>query len=256
MKLSVLLNKLGEIAKENEIAEPFIVGGLPRDRIFGLPNNIKDIDITTGDRDSTTLALAANREWPNTHFKIFNDGHASLQFRNTQLDFSNNFVLPGIDEELERLGETSTPLKKEMFSRDFTINTLLQPLDLRKDVIDITKLGIEDIKNKILRTPVNPEYTIGYDPRRILRGIKLALKYNLEIMPELKDAMVKYRGGIIDIPVNQVKKQINQMLEINTEKAMKLLTEYKLLPILPLSKLLSQEIVKNKMVQHLFDGGV
>jgi hypothetical protein len=82
------------------------------------------------------------------------------------------------------------------------------------------------------------------------------LKYGLEIVPELKDAMIKYRGGVRDIPVGQIKKQVNQMLELNSEKALDMLSEFKLLPILPLSKLMTQEVTRHKMVQHLLEGGI
>ena len=52
MKLSVLLQALDRVAKENEISEPYIVGGLPRDKEFGVAYNVKDVDITTGDNGS------------------------------------------------------------------------------------------------------------------------------------------------------------------------------------------------------------
>ena len=255
MLLSELLYELNNIATQNGISTPFVVGGLPRDKVFGFASNVKDIDITTGDKGSFELAIFSSKKWSEASFRSYDDGHSSLDFKNIRLDFSNNFILPGIEDELKTLGiESPTLLQKEMFSRDFTINTLLQPVDLSKDPFDITGLGFDDIKDKKLRTPVNPEFTIGYDARRILRALKLCIKYDLEILEDVKEAMLKYRGAVGELPIGHIKKQVNQMLRMDTEKTINLLIEFKLLPIIPISKLMVLEATKNKMIQSVLDG--
>jgi len=254
MLVSELLSTMTKLAKDNGLSEPFIVGGIPRDKAFDRQTEIKDLDITTGDEDSLSLGLAVARVWPDANFKVFNDGHASMHFQNLQVDFSNNFIIPGIEKELKKLGiDNPSNLHKEMYSRDFTINTMLQPMDLSKDVIDITGKGLLDAKNKVLRTPISALLTIGHDPRRILRALKLAMKFDLTIAPSLKSAIVKYRGGLKEVPMNSVKKQVNEMLEIDPRKAIELLSEFKLLPILPLSRLMMREMAKNNMIQHLLE---
>jgi tRNA nucleotidyltransferase/poly(A) polymerase len=254
MKLSNLLNTLSKVSSDYDMTRPYIVGGLPRDMEFGVIRDVKDVDITTGNKDSFGLAMIASRIWPDAKFRSYDDGHSSLDFKNIRLDFSNNFNLPNIDEELKRIGiENPSELEREVYSRDFTINTLLQPMDLEKEPLDITKKAINDIHNKILRTPVDPELTIGHDPRRILRVIKMIIKFDLDIDDALGKAVVKYRGGIKDIPVGHIKKQVGQMLDMDPKKTLKLLAKYKLLPIIPLSKMMNLEIVKNRMVQHLLD---
>jgi len=256
MLVQDLLSTLEAIAKGKDLATPYIVGGLPRDKAFGMDiSGASDIDITTGDRGSYVLGLMASKEWPAANYRSYEDGHSSLDFKNIRLDFSNNFVLPGITEELKKMGiEDPTDLDKEVYSRDFTINTLLQPTDLKKDLIDRTGKGLEDIKNRVLRTPVNAELTIGYDPRRIIRALKLSIKFDLKIDDELKDAIEKYKGNIKDISLGYIKKQVNEMLKADSQKALDLLVEFKLLPVLPLSKLMTVELAKKRMVQHLLDG--
>lgn len=254
MKLSNLLSKMKELAKNNNISEPYIVGGLPRDMLLGVPRKVKDIDITTGDSGSLNLAMAALREFPDANFQIFDDQHSSLGFSNVIVDFSNNWTVPEIEEELKKRGiENPTELQKEMFSRDFTINTFLQPLDLNKEPIDITGMAYEDLKNKIIRTPIDADLIIGHDPRRILRALKLAVKYNFTLDPELEKAIFKHKEKIKDIPENQVKKIVNQMLDINVDKTLNLLTKYELLPVLSLSKALIREIAKNHLTQYILE---
>ena len=41
MLVSELLLTIESLAKENGLSKPYIVGGLPRDRAFGLSNEIK-----------------------------------------------------------------------------------------------------------------------------------------------------------------------------------------------------------------------
>jgi hypothetical protein len=44
------------------------------------------------------------------------------------------------------------------------------------------------------------------------------------------------------------------MLDMDSKKALDLLIKYKLLPIIPLSRMMTLELAKNHMVQHLLDG--
>lgn len=254
MKLSFLLTSLNKIANDNDLSTPYLVGGLVRDRAFGKPSQIKDIDITTGDKNSLSLAMATAQLWKTAHFKLYDDGHSSIAFKNIRVDFSNNYNIPDIQRELKKINiNNPTELQKEMFSRDFTINCLLQPLDLTKDTIDITGRALKDINKKYLRTPIDARLTIGHDPRRIIRAIKLATKYDLIIMPSLEDAILKYRGSLRDVPMGWIKSQINEILKINSKKTLDILSKYKLLPILPLSNLMAREVVNNKMVEQFLE---
>lgn len=255
MKLSELLKTLDKTANDYDIPTPYIVGGLPRDKAFDAVSTVKDIDVTTGDKNSFALAMAASRIWPDAHFRAYDDGHSSIDFKNIRLDFSNNFNLPEIDKVLKEVGiESPSELEKEMYSRDFTINTLLQPMDLSKEPLDITGKALDDIKNKVLRTPVDPDLTIGHDPRRVLRAIKMIMKFDLTPEPDLEKALVKFRGGLTELPTGHVKKQVNQMLDMDSKRALDLLAKYKLLPIIPLSRMMTLELAKNRMVQQLLDG--
>jgi poly(A) polymerase len=255
MRLEALLGTLGSLAKGAGLSEPFVVGGFPRDRLLGLrPAQAKDLDITTGDRDCLALALLASRQWPDASFRSYDDGHSSLAFRNIRVDFSNNFVLPGIDGELAKRGiGKPTGLQREMFSRDFTVNTLLQPMDLSRRPHDPTGGALADLEARLLRTPVDPNMTVGHDARRILRAIKLSLRFGFEIDKGLGEAMLRYRGAVGQLPAGHVRRQVHQMFRMDARRAIGLLSEYGLLPVIPLSRLMAMEMAKHRMVQHLLD---
>ena len=57
MNVRDLLSEIENIAKENGISKPYIVGGTPRDRVMGeASKHINDLDITTGDEGSIKLS--------------------------------------------------------------------------------------------------------------------------------------------------------------------------------------------------------
>ena len=54
------------------------------------------------------------------------------------------------------------------------------------NVLDLTKHGISDIQNRVIRTPSIPSLIIGSDPVRILRAIRFAASFdNFQIDSQL-----------------------------------------------------------------------
>ena len=50
---------------------------------------------------------------------------------------------------------------------------------------------MNDLENKIIKTPTNPEITLSDDPLRILRGVRFSAELNFEIDNSLLNAMIK-----------------------------------------------------------------
>lgn len=255
MKLDELLNTIEEIAKTNNLTTPYLVGGVVRDRILGViekKTEIKDIDITTGDENSPKLAKLVNQKLEGSIYNVFDDGHSSVDFMGLHLDFSSCYRVKGIEKELMRLNvKDITPMKTELYSRDFTMNCLLERLDFSA-IFDLTGEAIDDIKSKIIRCPINPEITIGSDPRRILRAIKFSIKFRFNIEEKLKGVMLNNRESIKTLPVKFVQDKMNEIVGLDADKGVELLIEFKLLPLVPLTKTLSDILLqKRKLVYAL-----
>lgn len=252
MKLGDILATIEKTAQDHGLSQPFIVGGTPRDRVRGEAKEVHDIDITSLDGDSVDLAFACSKNIPYTFFQFFDDGHAAIKIGDLQIDFSNHFIIPEIDAELNRLGVAEkSPLIREMYSRDFTINTLLQDLSFNK-IYDITQQGIRDIKGGVIRCPINPELTIGNDPKRILRAIRFALRFDYIIDAELIKAIKKHRHLITNLSPDYIKDKTNELIAIDADKAIKFMIEFGLLSVIPMTKLISDTLIKNKMLYYAF----
>src|SRR5271170_2314735 len=156
MKLRDILALMYKIHTDRGVSLPYICGGTPRDKLLKLlKNEVSDLDITTGDKTvhnlATEFALDLKKNYT-IKSKQMDDGHTSVFIGDFKVDFSSNFVVPHVDEFLNHKGvKNPTDMQREMFSRDFTCNSLLMTLDLKK-IKDPTKLGLEDIKKKVLRT--------------------------------------------------------------------------------------------------------
>lgn len=251
MRIDELLSKVEMLAEKANLSRPFLVGGVPRDRILGKrgkPSSIKDLDITTGNDDSVKLAQLIANNFPDSNYRTYDDGHSSVDVLGVHIDLSSNFNAPGLDNELNRMGiKDITPMKKELYSRDFTMNTLLESLDFTT-IYDVTGEGIGDIHAGLIKCPIDPQITIGIDPRRILRAIKFAIKYDFKIDNKLKSAMRDHRKKIKDLPVKFVQDKMNEIVRLDDDKGPEMLIEYKLLPLVPLTKTISDILIQRRQL--------
>lgn len=253
MALRELLSEISRLANENDISQPFIVGGVPRDRILGKKTeDISDIDLTTGDTTAAKLSVLIANTFKDAKYRTYDDGHSSINIGGIRIDFSSNFNAPNIREILNKMGiRDISSMKAELYSRDFTMNTLLEDLTL-ENTYDLTKSGIDDIKAGIIRCPIDPNITIGVDPRRILRAIKYAIKFDFVIEDKLKGVMLEKRKSIANLPRRFVQDRMNEIVRLDNEKGLEMLIEYKLLSVVPLTKTITDMLIQKRQLSRSF----
>ena len=83
--------------------------------------------------------------------------------------------------------QIGTP-EEDAFRRDLTINALFYNINESK-VEDFTKKGLDDLKNGLIRTPIDPLKTFLDDPLRILRTFRFAARFNFNIVDEIFEAI-------------------------------------------------------------------
>lgn len=229
---------MSSIADKLQISKPMIVGGVPRDKVLDKLKEISDLDITTGDKTvsflSKELSIKLGKQFAIKQRKA-NDGHTSIEFANLKIDFSSNFIAPNIDKFLAEKGITNpTNMQRELFSRDFTCNTLLMDLDL-KTISDPTGLAIKDINNKIIKTCLSPEITLK-EKNRIIRIVYLAAKLEFEVDGQIID-WVRKNPEFIQLSSNKsLEEKLDKAMSYDAKKTIHLLQEMNLKKYVPIAE--------------------
>lgn len=118
------------------------------------------------------------------------------------------------DEAASIYADISQALKEDMLRRDFTINTLLMPVQgrSREEIIDPTSIGLVDTQKSRLRTPVEPEYTLTEDPVRMMRAVRFYATEGFEIKADLAAAIMSLAHLIEDEAGERVQAEFSRML--------------------------------------------
>ena len=196
--------------------ESYVIGGFVRDLI--LKRNLKkDIDIVAVG-SGIELALKVSELLPKKPkvqvFKTY--GTAMLRFEDTDIEFvgarkeSYNF------ESRNPIVENGT-LEDDQKRRDFTINALALSLNQSDYGALLNPFdGLNDLKNKIIQTPLEPGITFSDDPLRMLRAIRFATQLNFEIEENCLFSIKKNCERIKIITGERIVDELNKIL--STEK--------------------------------------
>lgn len=204
-----VLEKTAQLAKLLKV-EVFAVGGFVRDLYLGIEGT--DIDfVVVGD----ALKFASEfkkryRSGQVVHYPRF--GTAMLHYNDYKLEFVSARS-EYYDSNSRKPKVKRANLLSDLTRRDFTINTLA--LDIRPShfghLINLLH-GLEDIENKIIRTPLDPVITFSDDPLRILRAIRFATVLDFQIEPKTYQALIETRQRLQIISQERITEELRRML--------------------------------------------
>jgi len=215
---SALDNKIFEVisqASQELNIESYVIGGFVRDLLLERDFK-KDIDIVAVG-SGIELALKVSELLPNKPkvqvFKTY--GTAMLRFEDTEIEFVGARKESYNLESRNPIVENGT-LEDDQNRRDFTINALA--LSLNKD--DFGALsdpfnGLEDLKDKRIKTPLDPDITFSDDPLRMLRGIRFANQLGFEIEEKSLHSISKNAERINIISGERIVDELTKILSTN-----------------------------------------
>jgi tRNA nucleotidyltransferase/poly(A) polymerase len=166
----------------SENVKAWIIGGYVRDYLIKRNNPDKDIDIVVVGNGIDIAKKVARKIGRDTKVSVFkNFGTAMLRFNDYELEFV------GARKESYNTGSrkpvvTNGTLEDDQKRRDFTINAIAVSLNRENfgDLLDPFN-GIADLKEKIIRTPLDPDNTFSDDPLRMMRAVRFAVQLNFSI---------------------------------------------------------------------------
>ena len=222
----IVFKQLSEVAKD--ISMPaYVVGGFVRDFFLGIEND--DIDIVvegSGIEFAKYFAQKVNGKL--SYYE--NYGTAMVKWSNIEIEFVGARKETYVRGSRNPIVEEGT-LYDDISRRDFTINAMAISLNENTygELIDFFN-GLEDLKAKILKTPLNPDITFTDDPLRMFRAVRFASKLQgFQITDDVKTSIQRnaYRSEILTR--ERITMEVEKMLSyVNPTDGLNLLQELKL----------------------------
>ena len=210
-RLAKISKVISGLSDETQI-NVFLVGGCVRDLMLNPLAESIDVDIMVeGDGIDFAEKLARKINVPKiVPFKKF--ATAKIPY--------NEYEIEVASARLEKYDASSrspsevvmSNIEDDLLRRDFTINAMAVSLNTENfgEFFDPFN-GMEDLSNKILRTPLDSDSTFSDDPLRMMRAAYFASKLSLDIDPSCLES-IKNNAGRITI-VSQERKT-NELLKI------------------------------------------
>lgn len=198
---------------DREKTEAYVIGGYVRDHIMGRENPDKDIDIVVlGDGPSMAKAVAREIS-PDINVTVFKTyGTAMFHHHNYDIEFVGARKESYAEDSRKPSVKPGT-LEDDQNRRDFTINALAISLNKHNpgEVLDPFG-GIDDIRNGIIRTPLDPDTTFSDDPLRMMRAVRFATQLGFTIEEETMASLSRNAERIGIVSAERITTELNKIM--------------------------------------------
>ncbi len=210
-RLAKISKVISELSDKTQI-NAFLVGGCVRDLMLNPLAESIDVDIMVeGDGIDFAEKLARKINVPKiVPFKKF--ATAKIPFKEYEIEVASA-RLEKYDESSRSPSEVvMSNIEDDLLRRDFTINAMAVSLNKENfgEFFDPFN-GMEDLSNKILRTPLDSDSTFSDDPLRMMRAAYFASKLSLDIDPSCLESI---KNNAERITIVSQERKTNELLKI------------------------------------------
>lgn len=203
-----ILERIGAIADRMGL-EAYVIGGYVRDTFLYRP--LTDIDVVvvgSGIALAEELGREAGRAV--TVFKTF--GTAMVRIDDMEIEFVGARRESYSSDSRKPMVEDGT-LEDDQRRRDFTINAMAFALNEGRygELVDPFN-GVEDMQDRTIRTPLDPDTTFSDDPLRMMRAIRFAAQLEYDILPETFDSIRRNASRIAIISQERITTEIEKIM--------------------------------------------
>ncbi|MBO5889652.1 MAG: CCA tRNA nucleotidyltransferase [Clostridia bacterium] len=224
--------------------EAYVVGGAVRDYYLGNFNS--DVDITTSATPDEMIEV----------FKDFKTYPTGLKHGTVTINSLGEYIEVTTFRTEEGYSDCRRPDKvvfvksilEDLKRRDFTVNAMAY-----NEVVGLVDpfLGLNDLKNKVIKAVGNPEERFKEDALRILRALRFSSKLNFEIDKDTELALYKTKHLLKKVSVERIYSELIKILM--GDGVEKVLLKYKeiIFTIIPELKSCDNFLQQNKY--HVYD---
>ncbi|MGM0496437.1 MAG: CCA tRNA nucleotidyltransferase [Bacteroidota bacterium] len=188
----------------------YAIGGYVRDCYLKRPS--KDIDIVVLGSGIELAEKTANKLGIKQVSVFKNFGTAMLRYEDVEIEFVGARRESYDRNSRKPIVEDGT-LEDDQKRRDFTINALAMSLN-KNNYGELTDPfeGLKDLKNKTIRTPLEPSRTFSDDPLRMMRAIRFATQLRFYIEEHTLEAITENANRIEIVSNERIVEELHKIL--------------------------------------------
>jgi tRNA nucleotidyltransferase/poly(A) polymerase len=212
----------------------YLVGGAVRDELLGIKSKDLDYVFVFDNIDETQTAEECFNDMYNViqeRGEIFLSTPScyTIRYKDKETKEVKDVVMAR--KEIGYISGTRTPiivpgtLYDDLERRDFTLNALAKDDD--GNIIDFFN-GLEDLKNRVLRTPLPTEVTFNDDPLRILRSVRFSITKGFTIPPQMVLVIERYNYDekMRVVSTERIREELYKCFKQDTLETLRILNEF------------------------------
>ena len=185
----------------------YLVGGPVRDAFLGRPS--LDLDFATDAEPETTVKIVepvAAAVW----LQGIKYGTVGARIDDTPVEITTFRTEKYQPSSRHPKVKFAPDIETDLARRDFTVNAMAVRLPDRSPVDPYG--GLQDLKDKYLRTPMDPHDSFGDDPLRMLRAFRFASQLDFKIDKQVLEAITEMREELKTISAERIRDELSKLI--------------------------------------------